>query len=99
MELVTACRVCPEKLVCPLISRGDARFPQRRVWMTGIAGNTASGFASQGYDSAMSAQLDPGVLEYCGAQERRLELLYGSIEGESHVDWILLEAERLASGY
>ena len=39
------------------------------------------------------------MLEYCGVQERRLELLYGSIEGESHVDRILLEAERLASEY
>jgi len=45
----------------------------------------------------MSAQLDLGVLEYCGVRERRLELLYGSIEGKSHVDRILLDAERLAS--
>jgi NAD(P)H dehydrogenase (quinone) len=63
-------------------------------WILGV-----SGFASQGYDSAISAQLDLGVLEYCGVQERRLELLYGSIEGESHVDRILLDAERLASEY
>ena len=61
--------------------------------------NTASGFASRGYDSAMSAQLDLGVLDYCGVQERRLELLHGSIEGESYVDRILLDAESLASEY
>ena len=78
---------------------GDASFPQRRVWMIGIAGNSASGFAGKGYDSAMSAQLDLGVLDYCGVQERRFELLYGSIEGESHVERILLDAESLASEF
>ena len=78
---------------------GDASFPQRRVWMIGVAGNTASGFAERGYDNAMSIQLETGVLDYCGVAERRLELLYGSIEGESYVDQILLDARRLASEF
>ena len=78
---------------------GDVSFPQRRAWMIGIAGNSSSGFAKQGYDKAMSIQLDVGVLDYCGVQERRLELLYGSIEGQSYVDQILIDAERLASEF
>jgi len=67
--------------------------------MIGIAGNTASGYTERGYDSAMSTQLDVGVLDYCGVQERRLELLYGSIEGQSCVDQILIDAERLAAEF
>ena len=78
---------------------GDASFPQRRAWMIGIAGNSSSGFVKPGYDKAMSIQLDVGVLDYCGVQERRLELLYGSIEGRSYVDQILIDAERLASEF
>jgi NAD(P)H dehydrogenase (quinone) len=78
---------------------GDASFPQRRVWMIGIAGNTANGYTERGYDGAMSTQLDVGVLDYCGVQERRLELLYGSIEGQSCVDQILIDAERLAAEF
>lgn len=78
---------------------GDANFPQRRAWMIGIAGNTAGGFTERGYDNAMSTQLNTGVLEYCGVEERRLELLYGSIEGQSYVDQILLDAERLAAEF
>jgi len=78
---------------------GDATFPQRRVWMIGIAGNAANGYTERGYDSAMSSQLDTGVLDYCGVQERRLELLYGSIEGQSYVDQILIDAERLAAEF
>jgi len=78
---------------------GDATFPQRRAWMIGIAGNSANGYAKRGYDSAMEVQLDVGVLDYCGVQERRLELLYGSIEGQSYVDRILLDAASLAAEF
>jgi len=78
---------------------GDADFPQRRVWMIGICGNSAAGFASRGYDRAMQTQLDTGVLEYCGVEERRLELLFGSIEGQPCVDQVLLDAERLAAEF
>jgi NAD(P)H dehydrogenase (quinone) len=78
---------------------GDASFPQGRAWMLGIAGNTPGGYTERGYDSAISTQLDTGLLDYCGVEERRLELLYGSIEGQSYVDRILLDAERLSSEF
>jgi len=78
---------------------GDRNFPQRRVWMIGIAGNSAAGFAARGYDAAVQTQLDTGVLDYCGVAERRLELLFGSIEGQACVDQILLDAERLAAEF
>lgn len=78
---------------------GDFCFPQRRAWMIGIAGNSASGFSSRGYDAAMRSQLDIGTLEYCGIAERRLELLFGSIEGQSFVDQILVDAERIAAEF
>jgi NAD(P)H dehydrogenase (quinone) len=67
--------------------------------MLGIAGNTPGGYTERGYDSAISTQLDTGLLDYCGVEERRLELLYGSIEGQSYVDRILLDAERLSSEF
>jgi NAD(P)H dehydrogenase (quinone) len=47
----------------------------------------------------MSTQLDVGLLDYCGVQERRLELLYGSIEGQSYVEQILVDAGRLAAEF
>lgn len=78
---------------------GDVSFPQRRVWMIGIAGNAASGYAKYGYDRAISTQLDVGLLDYCGVKEPRVELLYGSIEGKSYVDQILVDAERLTSEF
>jgi len=78
---------------------GDTSFPQSRVWMIGIAGNAAEGYTRRGYDSAMSVQLDVGLLDYCGVGERRLELLYGSIEGQSYVDGILADAAGLAAEF
>ena len=78
---------------------GERNFPQRRAWMIGVAGNSAEGFASRGYDRSMQTQLDVGILDYCGVEERRLELLYGSIEGQTFVDQILLDARRLASEF
>ena len=78
---------------------GDRRFPQRRVWMIGVAGNSAECFAARGYDRAIATQLEVGVLDYCGVAERRLELLHGSIEGDQPVAQILRDAERLADEF
>ena len=78
---------------------GDAIFPQRRVWMIGIAGNNADTFVKRGYDTAMQTQLNTGTLDYCGVEERRLELLYGSIEEQSCADRILVDAERIAAEF
>lgn len=78
---------------------GDASYPHHRAWMLGVAGNARSGYSERGYDKAMSIQLDLGILDYCGLEERRLELLYGSIEGQDFVDQILLDTRRLASEF
>lgn len=78
---------------------GDRTFPQQRVWMVGVAGNSADGFARRGYDRAITTQLELGVLDYCGVAERRLELLHGSIEGDEYVAQILRDAKRLADEF
>lgn len=74
---------------------GERKFPQKRVWMIGIAGSTAEAYAKRGYDTAMQIQLDVGILDYCGVPERRLQLLHGSIEGEPYPQQILLQAQTL----
>jgi NAD(P)H dehydrogenase (quinone) len=67
--------------------------------MIGIAGNDAASFAKSDYDAAMRTSLDIGILEYCHVRERRLELLYGSIDGEQAVAKILADARRLAGEF
>lgn len=74
---------------------GEVAFPQRRVWMIGVAGNTASAYAKRSYDSAMQTQMETGILAYCGIKERKLHLLYGSIEGPPYPAQVLEDARAL----
>jgi NAD(P)H dehydrogenase (quinone) len=60
---------------------GGVAYPHRRVWMIAIAGAGEEAFRKRGYDEAMRVQLEIGVLDYSGVVERRLEVLYGAIEG------------------
>ncbi len=74
---------------------GARKFPQKRVWMIAIAGNAQEAYAKRGYDTAMQVQLDTGILDYCGVAERRLQVLYGSIEGADYPERILQQAQEL----
>jgi len=78
---------------------GEHKFPQRRVWMVGIAGTLTDAYRKRGYDSAMQTLLDVGILDYCGVAERRVELLFGSIEGEPYPTEILAAARHLGSAF
>lgn len=78
---------------------GDHAFPHARVWMLGVAGNTAESFAKHGCDQAMQVQLDGGILGYCRIRDRRLELLHGAIEGGDYPARILARAETLAEEF
>ena len=71
---------------------GGRFYPHRRVWMVAIAGVSAEDYGERGYDVAMRTQLDIGVLGYCGVADRRLELLYGALEGEARAKEILARA-------
>jgi NAD(P)H dehydrogenase (quinone) len=78
---------------------GGATYPQQRVWMIGITGTDAAPYAKRDYDRAMKAQLDIGVLDYCGVAERRLDLLYGATEGGACPAEILAAARALGEAF
>jgi NAD(P)H dehydrogenase (quinone) len=78
---------------------GAHEYPHRRVWMIGIAGVTKGSYAQRGYDDAMRVQLEVGVLEYCGIQDRRMEILHGAIEGAQYVQEILARARELGAEF
>lgn len=65
---------------------GDGhRYPHRRVWSIGLAGNDAASFAKRGYDEAMRVQIEVGILQYCGIPEARHELVFGLLDGEAAI--------------
>jgi putative NADPH-quinone reductase len=67
--------------------------------MIGIAGNGKSDYAKRGYDAAMQTALDLGILGYCAISERRLELLYGSMDGVESIEQILEKARELGRAF
>jgi NAD(P)H dehydrogenase (quinone) len=79
---------------------GDgASYPHRKVWMLGVAGGTAAQFAKRGYDFAMVTQIETGVLRYCGVEDARLALLYGTLEDEEAIAAVLDEARKIGAEF
>ena len=77
---------------------GDQQIPLRRVWMIGIAGCDAPVYADNQYQDAMETQLTNGILGYCGVPERRLILLYDSMNLEKTGE-LLSEVESLCQQF
>jgi len=78
---------------------GAKKFPNRRVWMIGIAGGDFQLFQKRGYDLAINTQLNVGILDYCGVREPRFEVLYGALEGKKQVQELLTRIQDLASEF
>jgi len=78
---------------------GARKFPNRRVWMIGIAGNNLAQFQKRGYDRAIDIQLNVGILDYCDVKEPRLEVLYGALDGKAEVEALLADIQRIASEF
>ena len=76
---------------------GARSYPHRRVWMIAVAGNSDPTYTAQNFDQAMRIQLEIGLLEYCRIEERRLEFLFGAIEGNASL--ILTRAAELGAEF
>ncbi len=78
---------------------GGRSYPHRRVWMIGIAGAGEDAYRKRHYDEAIRIQLEVGVLEYCGVEDRRVELLYGAIEGTGQAEAVIVSAAALGKAW
>jgi putative NADPH-quinone reductase len=78
---------------------GSRKYPHRRVWLIGVAGNRREEYAKRRYDETMRISLSVGLLDYCGVAEPRLEILHGAIEGAEYPPEILRRAEWLAQEF
>jgi NAD(P)H dehydrogenase (quinone) len=58
----------------PGVSRG--RLRDRPVQLIGVAGSRESTYRKYGYGEAMRAQIDIGILGYCGLRDVAVELYY-----------------------
>ena len=76
---------------------GDRTYPHAKVWMLAVAGGTAASFAKRGYDTAIQVQLETGILNYCGATDTALHMLYDSFSAEGQAAALDRSAELGAS--
>ncbi|MGE3229462.1 MAG: NAD(P)H oxidoreductase [Hyphomicrobium sp.] len=78
---------------------GDASYPHARALMIGVAGTDEKAYQKRGYDQAMQTALETGILGYCRIADGRLELLYGSMDGEAADALIIARARELGAAF
>ncbi|MET0315134.1 MAG: NAD(P)H oxidoreductase [Hansschlegelia sp.] len=76
---------------------GEAEYPHRRVWAIAIAGASEAAYEKRGYDKAISVQIESGIFGYCGVKERRLAILYGTLEGQA--EQVTVQARALGAAF
>jgi putative NADPH-quinone reductase len=81
------------------LAYGGTTFPHKQVWMLGVAGNHLESYTKRGYDAAMKTSLDLGILNFCGIERTRLELLHGAIEGTEFPQQLLKRSWELAQQF
>ena len=74
---------------------GDNRIPLRRVWMIGVAGCDSTVYRDHEYGKSMVSQMTEGILGYCGVPDRRLIMLYSSMNSDNSAK-IFAEAKSIS---
>ncbi len=78
---------------------GSHTYPHAKVLMVGIAGAAENDYRKRGYDIALRTQLKVGILDYCSVKEGKVEILYGSLEGEAQAAAIISSAKDLGAKF
>jgi len=79
---------------------GDRDLAGKRAIALCVAGTDQDGYTKRGYDKAIDVQIRVGVFEYCGIQDARLHMLYGSILGDPAMTAAIVEdARRIGREY
>lgn len=79
---------------------GDRNLKGKRALALCIAGTDAAGYAKREYDRAIDIQIRIGIFQYCGIEDSRLHMLYGSISGDPAITAsIVADARRIGRDY
>jgi putative NADPH-quinone reductase len=78
---------------------GDTKIPLRRIDWLGLAASGEETFKSRGYLGALETQVLIGIANYCGVEDTRLKLFYGSLTGGETGARFVKRAEALGRGW
>lgn len=77
---------------------GERDYPHKRVWMIVIAGNKAASYQSEATTRRCESSLIQAFSDIA-AGDRRLDVLYGSIEGKPCPAEIIEDARRIGASF
>jgi NAD(P)H dehydrogenase (quinone) len=78
---------------------GSQKLTLDRALLVGLAATSAASFKKRGYTTAMETQLIVGVMNFCGIENARLELLHDTLEGDDERRALLLKAKILGQTF
>ncbi len=78
---------------------GAKKLHLERALMIGLAATGTASFKKRGYTSAMETQLVVGIMNFCGIENARLELLHDTLESDDIRRALLEEAKILGRTY
>jgi NAD(P)H dehydrogenase (quinone) len=61
---------------------GAQKLPHKKALLIAIGSGTAESYAKRKYDQAIQTQLVQGTLHYCGIENARLEIFFGSLDSD-----------------
>ncbi len=72
----------------------EARIPLDKALMVALGGSSLAEFESGGYDQQLDAQL-LGLMNYCGVEDARLELITDTLDENARFDLMIQRAGEL----
>lgn len=78
---------------------GRQKLTLDRALLIGLAATGAASFKKRGYTIAMETQLIVGIMNFCGIENARLELLHDTLEGDEERRSLLVKAKSLGQTF
>lgn len=78
---------------------GPASLPHKHGLMIATAAASGDAFAKRGYDMAIETQLNVGIMNYCGIESSRLELLFETTSNDETRAGLLDRARLLGAKF
>lgn len=59
---------------------GAKKLPHQKALLIGVGSGSEEGYNKRGYAEAMRAQMQQGILNYCGIADTKFQILYGALD-------------------
>lgn len=78
---------------------GTAKLPHSHALLIGTAAASSDAFAKRGYDQAFETQFNTGILDFCGIDDGRIELLHETTSNLETRKELLKKAQQIGAQF